>query len=107
MKALLDEMVPKALASQLGPHQIDHVADLGWQSLSNGKLLTAAEDSGFGALITKDSNMPYQQNLSGRKISIVVLRPPSQDIRDLIALAPKIRACLESLQSGSLVVVPT
>ena len=36
-------------------------------------MLTVAEDAGFDLLLTTDKNMRYQQNLSGRKIAIVVL----------------------------------
>jgi len=36
-------------------------------------LLNAAETAGFDVLLTTDKNMRYQQNLVGRKISIVVL----------------------------------
>ena len=41
--------------------------------LQNGHLLTAAEDAGYDALITTDKSMRYQQNLTGRRIAIVVL----------------------------------
>ena len=46
---------------------------MGWDRLSNGELLTAAEQAGFELLLTTDKNIRYQQNLAGRKISIVVL----------------------------------
>jgi len=36
-------------------------------------LLRLAEDAGFDVLLTTDKNVRYQQNLGGRKISIVVL----------------------------------
>jgi hypothetical protein len=36
-------------------------------------LLDAAEAAGFDLLVTADKNLHYQQNLTGRKISIVVL----------------------------------
>jgi len=36
-------------------------------------LLTAAEQAGFDLLLTTDKNMRYQQNLAGRKISVVVI----------------------------------
>jgi len=36
-------------------------------------LLTAAEQAGFDLLLTTDKNIRFQQNLSGRKIAIVVL----------------------------------
>ena len=45
----------------------------GWERLANGALLDAAEAAGFDLLVTADKNIYYQQNLMGRKISIVVL----------------------------------
>jgi hypothetical protein len=39
----------------------------------NGELLTVAEAAGFEVLVTTDRNLPYQQNLAGRKIAVVVL----------------------------------
>ena len=41
--------------------------------LANGDLLNAAEQAGFEMLITADKNMRYQQNLTGRKIALVIL----------------------------------
>jgi hypothetical protein len=41
--------------------------------LRNGELLDAAEVAGFDVLVTTDKNMRHQQNLTGRKIAIVVL----------------------------------
>jgi hypothetical protein len=48
-------------------------AQQGWDTLKNGELLLAAELAGFEVLLTTDKNMHYQQNLSGRKIAVVVL----------------------------------
>jgi hypothetical protein len=36
-------------------------------------LLKEAEAAGFEVLVTTDKNLSYQQNLTGRKIAIVVL----------------------------------
>jgi len=47
--------------------------EYGWDTVSNGELLTVAEAAGFDVLITTDKNIRYQQNLAGRKIAIVVL----------------------------------
>ncbi len=41
--------------------------------LLNNELLNEAEKAGFDVLVTTDKNLSYQQNLSGRKIAIVVL----------------------------------
>lgn len=45
----------------------------GWHTVSNGELLQLAEAAGFDLLLTTDKGIRYQQNLSGRKIAIVVL----------------------------------
>lgn len=46
------------------------------QNLKNGELLAAAEES-FDLLMTTDQQLRYQQNLSGRKLSIIVLMTTS------------------------------
>ena len=46
---------------------------MGWDRLTNGELLVAAEENGFDLLLTTDKNIRYQQNLTGRKIAVVVL----------------------------------
>jgi hypothetical protein len=46
---------------------------MGWASLKNGDLLRVAEDAGFDVFITADKNLQYQQNLTGRKLALVVL----------------------------------
>ena len=39
----------------------------------NGALLEVAEEAGFELFITADQELSYQQNLTGRKIALVVL----------------------------------
>lgn len=41
--------------------------------MSNGLLLTAAEEAGFEVMITTDKNLRYQQNLADRSLAILVL----------------------------------
>ena len=41
--------------------------------MSNGELLQAAENAAFDLLLTTDQGIRYQQNLTGRTISILVL----------------------------------
>ena len=45
----------------------------GWERLANGTLLDATQAVGFALFVTVDKNIRYQQNLTGRRISIVVL----------------------------------
>ncbi len=51
--------------------------ELGWSTLKIGELLAAAEGNGFEVFVTTDTNLAYQQNLSNRKIAIVVLTTTS------------------------------
>ena len=51
--------------------------ELGWSTLKNGELLAAAESNGFEVFVTTDTNLAYLQNLSNRKIAIVVLSTTS------------------------------
>jgi hypothetical protein len=46
-----------------------------WDTLRNSELLDAAEAAGFELFLTTDRNIRYQQNLTDRKIAIVVLGP--------------------------------
>ena len=47
---------------------------MGWpEQLGNGELLEVAESSGFDVMVTSDQNIRYQQNLTGRKLALVVL----------------------------------
>ena len=73
MRVLFDQGVPRGLAASLQGHAVTEARKLKWERISNGELLRMAEDAGFDLLVTTDKNVRYQQNLAGRKISIVVL----------------------------------
>ena len=73
MLIIFDQATPVPIRPYLEQHTVRTAAQQGWDKLSNGDLLTAAEEAGFDVLLTTDKNMRYQQNLGGRKIAIVVL----------------------------------
>jgi hypothetical protein len=73
MRILFDQGVPRGLAASLRSHDVTEARKLNWERISNGALLRLAEDAGFGLLLTTDKNVRYQQNLTDRRISIVVL----------------------------------
>jgi hypothetical protein len=73
MRILFDHGTPRGLARQLVGHQVTIAKSMGWARLSNGNLLSAAERAGFDLLLTTDQGIRYQQNLSARKISLLVL----------------------------------
>ena len=78
---------------------------MGWQELVNGDLLTTAEAKGFEVLITADKNLQYQQNLSGRKISIMVLNSLRITWPHIEPLAPQVNAELYGLGPGSFITI--
>jgi hypothetical protein len=65
------------LRDYLPNHVAETAYEKGWSNLKNGDLLTQAEAEGFAegfdALITTDQNLHHQQNLSGRRISVIVV----------------------------------
>lgn len=73
MLVLFDHGTPRGLARELFGHSIAFAKSRGWDRLTNGALLDAAEKAGFNVLLTTDGNIRYQQNLTGRTIAIVVL----------------------------------
>ena len=73
MRVLFDNGTPRGIARVLPEHEVQEARNLGWDRLENGELLKTAEEAGFEVLLTSDKNLPYQQNLKGRKITVVVL----------------------------------
>jgi len=77
--------------------------DRGWDTLSNGELLDAAEAAGFDVVVTADKNMRYQQNLEGRKIALVILSTPQWPVVRLHL--GKIAAAVNAAAIGSYIEV--
>ena len=75
MRILFDQGTPAPLRSHLAPHQdqVSTAFELNWGQLKNGDLLSEAEKAGFDVLVTTDQNLKYQQNLSARRIGVVVI----------------------------------
>ena len=73
MKVLLDENLPHLLRNNLGSHEVFTVRYKGWAGLKNGELLKTAEDNGFEVFITGDQTLSFEQNLTARRVAVVVL----------------------------------
>jgi len=71
---VFDKNVPVGVRRFLSGHEVRTFEEMQWHpQLENGALLTAAEAVGFDLMITADQNIPYQQNLKGRKLALMVL----------------------------------
>lgn len=73
MLILFDQGTPRGIARALAGHTIEEARSQGWDTIENGELLAAVGAAGFQLFLTTDKNIRYQQNLSNRKIAIVVL----------------------------------
>ena len=75
MHILFDKNVPVGVRRFLLTHEVRTFVEMQWHpQLENGELLKMAEEEGFDLLITSDQNIRHQQNLTGRKLALLVLR---------------------------------
>jgi predicted nuclease of predicted toxin-antitoxin system len=108
MRLLLDECVPRKLKSifEAKGYACDTVHDAGYSGKTNGELLALAENH-FDVLVTVDQNIRHQQNMTGRKVAILILRSRSNDIDDIRPLLPAAIVALSRITPGQVVEVPS
>jgi len=84
MRLLPDECLPRRLKPLLaaGGHESQTAGDAGLSGKENGEFLDLAEEF-FDVLVTIDKSIPYQQNLAGPKIAVLVIRSASNDLGDI------------------------
>ncbi len=103
MRGLFDHSTPAPLRRYLTEHLVTEAIERGCDRLENGDLLTEAEKADFEVFLTADKNIRYQQNLSGRNISIVELSTPRWPlIRGYVEL---VAAAVNAATPGSYAVV--
>ena len=103
-KLLFDECVSRLLKPAFAVHGHDcfTVPEVGLAGRKNGELLTLAEGK-FDVFVTIDKNIRYQQNLSGRKIAVLIIRSTSSEIDDLLRELPACIVALQTIRAGQLV----
>ena len=99
MRVLLDEQVPVGLAALLPGHDVKTVTGMGWSGVKNGELLRRAAGH-FEAFVTMDRNLEFQQNLGHLPFGILLIRAPSNRLKDVVPLIPSILALLPSTAPG-------
>ena len=103
MRILIDECIDERFRNSLPGHDCQTVRYAGLAGLKNGDLLTAAETAKFGVFLTVDQGFEYQQNLSARKLAIIIFQAKSNRLKDLLPLVPACLARIESIQPGQIV----
>lgn len=103
MRVLFDNGTPRGVATALQGHIVEEARAHGWDTLRNGELLDAAEGAGFDVFVTTDRNLRYQQNLTGRRLAIVVIG--SGRWRLIRRRLPAIAGAVNAAASGSYIEV--
>jgi hypothetical protein len=99
MLILFENGTPRGLARFLVDHSVEEARSRGWEEISNGELIDAAEQAGFEVMVKTDKNIRYQQNLKGRKIALVVLEHSQWPMVKMVA--ENIAAVVNAAQPGS------
>jgi len=76
----------------------------GWGGFKNGNLLRRASGS-FDVLLTVDQRMRYQQNLTQFDIGVVVVETFDTTLNNLRRLLPEIRTAIETVTSGTILII--
>ena len=103
MRILFDNGTPRPIERCLTGHEISRARRIGWHELENGELIEKAEQAGYDVLLSTDQNIRYQQNLTRRKLAIVVLT--EQQWPNVQRHLEKIAAAVNAATPGSYIEV--
>ena len=103
MKILLDHNLDRRLKNHLTNCKAETTQERNWADVLNGELLMLAENNGFDVLLTADSNIKNQQNLSNRNISILIVRAFNNRLATHIEMIEDIVSALASIRPGEIV----
>jgi hypothetical protein len=105
MRILVDECIDERFRNSFPAHDCQTARYAGLAGLKNGDLLTAAEAAKFDVFLTVDQGFEYQQNLTARKLAIIIFRAKSNRLKDLLPLVPASLAHMRSIQPGQIVTI--
>lgn len=86
-------------------YMIYNVNDMAWRGFKDREILDLAEKHPFDVFITADKNLPYQQNLTGRILRVIILDSSSTRPDHLLPLMEKISEIISSLSVGVSVLI--
>jgi hypothetical protein len=98
LKILLDEGAPKVIQRRLAKLPIFNVEEMGWRGIKDGALRDLMAAGQFQVLITTDKNLPLQQDLKKRLVSVIVI--PANDVPTVVELLPEIEQALALIAPG-------
>ena len=101
MRILLDEDLPRRLASLLVGHNVSTVQRSGWTGIKNGKLLGLAAAE-FDVFLSMDRNLEFQQDLATLPIAVLVVGAVSNRLEYRVPMVPGILRELNHIPPKSL-----
>ena len=99
IRLLLDEHLPIGLSAEFHGHAVDTVSGRRWAGIKNGELLRRMRGQ-YDVLVTMDRSIEFQQRISTLPFGIVLVRAPSNRMRDLKPLVPSILSALDAVEPG-------
>ena len=103
MRLLLDECIDERLRHSFIGLDCQTARYAKLAGFKNGELLSAAEAAGFDIIVTVDQNIPTQQNLTNRRIALLILCAPTNRLADLQKLIPTAITALKAIEPGEVV----
>ena len=103
MKRLfLDENIDPKLKAHLSAFEVSSVQEEGWSSVKNGELIKLIE-SNYNVLITHDRGLEFQQDWRTRKLSLIVLKTPSNRLSSYESSIAQLIQTIETLGQSQIV----
>lgn len=99
MNFLLDECVDARFAAHISGFTVRTVHDEGWSGITNGALLTKAQEK-FDVFVTVDRNLSFQQHLPKFDLAAVLIHATSNRLEDLIALVDQLKEAIPRASPG-------
>jgi predicted nuclease of predicted toxin-antitoxin system len=105
MKLLLDECLPVDFRHSFPDHHAHSAEWAGLKGRKNGELLNAAEANGYEVPLAVDHGMPRQQTITGRNLAVIPIQSRTNQLEDLLPLAPAILRQLDSIRPGEIALI--
>ncbi|MFZ1342268.1 hypothetical protein [Thiothrix eikelboomii] len=106
MKVVIDECLPKRLASLIQDAEVKTVPQLGLAGTKDKELLVKLEALQIDVFITIDGNLEFQQNFKNRSFGTVIIRAISNRFQDLVVLEPELNLAIQQVSAGDVHRIP-
>lgn len=104
MRVILDECVPRKLGPLLASHAVTTVPREGWAGKKNGELLRLISGR-FDILVTTDTKLPSQQDLSKFAVRVIALQASGNSLEDIRPLVPRLLHVIAHPATGRVVIL--